>query len=136
MESSFYIGDFVSDPRRFGLELAGALLLYGALLAASITAQAAFALQGVTRFALAGLPIIGCGAALVVVMRGIRQMDELQRRVQFEGFAFAFASTALVTFGWGFLEMAGAPQLPTFAIWPIMATFWFFGTLGAGRRYR
>lgn len=45
-----------------------------------------------------------------VVMRSIRHLDEMQRKLQFEALALAFAGTALITFSYGFLEGAGFPK--------------------------
>jgi hypothetical protein len=122
--------------RRFFLEFVGSLALYACLLVASISVQVVLEPTAPARFALAAFPMIGCVAVLVVVMRAVRHLDELERRIQFEGIAFAFAATALVTFGWGFMETAGAPHLPAFWVWGIMAACWCVGTIGATRRYR
>ena len=60
---------------------------------------------------------------------------ELQRRIQFDAISLSFIGTALITFGWGFAEGAGAPQLRAFAVWPIMGTLWGLGVFVAQRRY-
>ena len=73
-----------------------------------------------------------CGA----VMRSIRQLDELQRKLQFEALAFAFAGTALITFGYGFLEGTGFPKLSMFVVWPLMATIWCIGVILGRLRFR
>jgi hypothetical protein len=52
-----------------------------------------------------------------------------------ESLAFSFAVTAFGTFAWGFAEVAGAPKLPTFGIWPVMAALWIVGGFIAHRRY-
>jgi hypothetical protein len=80
-------------------------------------------------------PMIGAAAAAWAILRHIRRSDELQQRRVLEALAFSFAFTALGTFAWGFAEEAGAPKLPTFAIWPIMAALWVIGGHLARRRY-
>lgn len=65
----------------------------------------------------------------VVIIRMIRRMDEMQRKLQVEALALAFAGTALLTFGYGFLEGAGLPRLSMFAVWPVMAGLWVVGVL-------
>lgn len=65
----------------------------------------------------------------VVIIRMIRRMDELQRKLQVEALALAFAGTALLTFGYGFLEGVGLPRLSMFAVWPVMAGLWVVGVL-------
>lgn len=73
-----------------------------------------------------------CGA----VVHSIRSLDEMQRKLQFEALAIAFAGTALITFGYGFLEGAGLPKLSMFVVWPLMATIWFIGVMVGRLRFR
>lgn len=70
-----------------------------------------------------------------VIIRTIRHLDEMQRKLQFEALAFAFAGTALLTFGYGFLEGAGLPTLSMFVVWPLMAALWVVGTVIGRIRY-
>lgn len=70
------------------------------------------------------------------VVRAIRALDELQRRIQFEAFALAFAGTALLTFSYGFLENAGMPRLSMFAVWPLMCALWTLGLVIGRLRYK
>lgn len=122
--------------RKYFIELALAMALYTVLLLGAKAIDHAYHPTGGGQIALALLPTIGCVAALVVILRGIRRMDEFQRRIQFEAIAFAFAGTALGTFSYGFLEGAGLPRMPTFAVWPVMAVLWIVGQQLACRRYR
>jgi hypothetical protein len=62
-------------------------------------------------------------------------MDELQRKLQFEALALAFAGTALLTFGYGFLEGVGLPRLSMFVVWPLMAALWVVGVFIGRVRY-
>lgn len=122
--------------KRFAYEFTAALGLYIALLVASIWAQAFWELSGTSRIIVAIVPMAGCVALLWAVMRAALNMDELERQIQFEALAFAFVGTALLTFGWGFAENVGAPKLPAFGVWPIMAALWCAGTIVSSRRYR
>jgi len=70
-----------------------------------------------------------------VIIRTIRHLDEMQRKLQFEALAFAFAGTALLSFGYGFLEGAGLPTLSMFVVWPLMAALWVIGTVIGRLRY-
>jgi hypothetical protein len=70
------------------------------------------------------------------ILRQLRRMDEFQLRVQLEALAFAFAGTALLTFGYGFLEVAGYRLISMFFVWPLMAVLWEIGLLLARRRYQ
>ena len=120
------------NTRRYLVELFSAIALYAVLLVGMNMVEP----EGAARIALSLTPMLGAVAALVAIMRGIRQMDEMQRRIQFEAIAFAFAATALITFGWGFVENDGVPRLRAFAVWPIMGTCWALGAAIAFRRYR
>jgi hypothetical protein len=124
------------STKRYLIELGGAMTLYAVLLVAANMAERAWQPDRTGAIALSLLPVIGCVAALVAIMRGVRRMDELGRRVQFEAVTFAFAATALVTLTWGFLEDDGVPHLRAFMVWPIMAAFWGIGGAMATWRYR
>ncbi len=71
-----------------------------------------------------------------VVVRVIRNLDEMQRKLQLEALAVAFAGTALITFGYGFLEGDGMPRLSMFAVWPLMSALWFTGVMVKLLRHR
>lgn len=45
----------------------------------------------------------------------------------------AFFGTAVLSFGYGFVENAGAPRLSMFAVWPLMGTLWIVGRFVAPR---
>jgi hypothetical protein len=70
------------------------------------------------------------------VFRSIRHLDEMQRKLQFEAIALAFVGTALITFGYGFLEDEGFPKLTMFVVWPLMATLWVIGVMLGRLRFR
>lgn len=66
----------------------------------------------------------------------IRRLDEMQRRLQLEAFALAFAGTALITFSYGFLENVGFPKLSAFAVWPVLCGLWLVGSVLGNLRYK
>jgi hypothetical protein len=88
------------------------------------------------RFAVAIAPLIPMFFLMRVYLWYLRQIDELQRQIQLEGLGFAFAGTALTTFGYGFLQTVGFPEVSWFMVWPIMSLFWGVGHSIAARRYR
>lgn len=122
--------------RRYVAELGGALIGYGVLLFASVYVERTVTLSPLARYAVLLLPMIGAAAAAWAILRHVQRLDELQQRSTLESLAFSFAITAFGTFAWGFAEVAGAPKLPTFAIWPIMALLWIVGGFIAHSRYR
>ncbi len=120
--------------RRYALELALALLAYAGLLVVSLTLFPHLAGQA-SRYVVILLPMVPAGALAWVVLRQLRRLDELQRRIQLEALGFAFALTALLTFAYGFLELAGLPRVSLFSVWPLMATLWVAGLVLANRHY-
>src|SRR5262245_41661424 len=118
--------------REFGLSMC----VYLVLLGVSIVLQA-HARAVPVRVVLALLSMTGLVLVAGAILRELRRIDELQRRIQLEALAFSFCCTAIITFGWGFLEtFVGLQRLPGFAIWGIMALLWVMGLLIAQRRYR
>ena len=124
------------QSKRYLIELGSALALYAALLVGANLADRALAPEGALKVAIALVPMIGAVAGAWAVMRGLWRMDEMQRRIQYDAIALSFLGTALITFGWGFAEGGGAPQLRAFTVWPIMGVLWGLGLIIANRRYR
>ena len=127
---------------RSGLDCRDPRFLSAALAAAVVIVGAAWLGRDLPRgdpWKLA-LALAQAGATTVVVVmtvRGIRRLDELQRRIQLEALAAAFAGTAILVTTWGFLEVAGAPEVRWgLWIWPAMTVLWAGGLLVARRRYR
>lgn len=117
-------------------EFGAFILAYGATLLASVLLVTGGHVAGHWVIPVTLAPMIPAAGVCWAVYRQLGRMDELQRRVQLEAFAFAFAGTALLTFSYGFLETAGYPRLPMFAVWPLMATLWMIGGIVSSRRYR
>lgn len=87
------------------------------------------------RFVYAVLPVIPSAFAMWAAVRFFHGLDELQRRIQFEGLAFSFLATCLITLTYGFLENAGFPRLNWVWIVPILILSWKLGLVIAGRKY-
>jgi len=91
------------------------------------------------RVASALLPVAPFGWFLVDMVRGVRALDELQRRIHLEALAFAFLVFMLVMMTLGLLELA--IQLPPEDlayrhVWALMPLLYYFGMWRAQRRYR
>ncbi|WDR87041.1 hypothetical protein [Burkholderia ambifaria] len=92
--------------------------------------------SGAGRIAVSLIPVVPMIAMALVVIRQLRRLDELAQRIQLNALGIAFVCTALITFSYGFLEVAGLPRLSMFMVWPIMAGVWLIATLLGTRRYQ
>jgi uncharacterized membrane protein YoaK (UPF0700 family) len=119
---------------RYFVEFGGAMLAYVVLLPLSIFAYRAVD-QDALRALIAVVPIIPTVFGLVAILRAVRRMDELERRVQFEAVAFAFAATALLTFTYGLLENVDFPRISLTWVLSLMILLWALGQALARRRY-
>ena len=109
---------------------------YGVALPLSIIVIQAHA-DAPWRYALAVLPMIPAMLALVAFLRFFGRIDELQRRIHEQAFAFSFGATAIITFTYGLLENVGLPRLNWIWVWPIMCIAWGLHAAFASRfRYQ
>lgn len=122
--------------KRYRTEFGGAMVAYAVVLVAVILVLNNIDAESGWRVPLALLPMIPIVLVFVAFLRFLDRMDELQRRIQMEALSFGFGGTALLTFGYGFLQMVGFPKVSWFFMWPIMAVLWIVGRARAERRYR
>jgi multisubunit Na+/H+ antiporter MnhB subunit len=118
------------------VELAAAMVAYGAVLLISLLALNAMPHNSAWRPVVALLPMLPALGVVVAVVRVYRRIDELERRQLLESIGIAFAGTAVVTFAYGFLELVGFPRLSWFFVWVIMGGFWLGARLVNRLRYR
>jgi len=88
------------------------------------------------RFVFAVLPVIPALFAMWAAIRYFRGLDELQRRIQFEGLAFSFLATCLIALTWGLLQNAGLPHADVVWVAPVLIFLWGIGACVAKRRYQ
>ena len=94
-------------------------------------------LRSPARIALALAQGAATAVLVVAIARPMSRYDELQRRIQLEALALAFAGTAILGTAYGFLVNAGLPEIDWGGwIWPGMAGLWIVGLFVANRRYR
>ncbi len=121
--------------KTYAAQLSLALVFYAATLVAS-----QLLLQRLPgsdwRIPLAVLPVLPVAFGLRAFMRYLRQVDELQRRIQLDAIAFGAGMTALLTFTYGFLELADFPPISVLWVLPILTVLWGIGLLRASWRYR
>ena len=100
-------------------EMAGAFLVYAALLMASIRFGRPMD-DGLLRILVLLSPMIGFCLALWAIARHLGRVDEYLRSFLLESFALGAAFTAGLTFSYGFLETAGYPRLSMFTVWMVL----------------
>ena len=130
---------------RYFKQFVGAMALFVVLLTLVIFGVALLSSQPDTRSAVVDtdwrylvflLPVIPAGLALKAFTGAVSELDELERRIQLEAFAFSLGGACLLTIGYGFLEYAGMPHINWLFILPLIAFLWVVGVTLANRRYR
>ncbi|GAC1358670.1 MAG: hypothetical protein NVSMB42_17870 [Herpetosiphon sp.] len=121
--------------RQYLIEFGSAMLGYTVAVLVSISLIKQFPTSA-WRYPLALLPMVPAVLAMWAFVRAIGRMDELQRRIQFDSIVFASGATAMLTFGYGWLENVGLPHLPLLYVLPLMTALWGFGTAVNNWRYR
>jgi hypothetical protein len=109
--------------KRYRLELGVAMVLYAAVLVASIHFGRPMP-AGTARTLLLLSPAIPLVFAIWAIVRQFGRMDEFVRLRSLENFAVAGALTAGLSFTYGFLETAGFPKLSMFWVWAVMGFAW------------
>jgi len=111
------------------------ILAYLMVLVGSVTAVAANPDAG-WRYWVALLPVLPTGVIVWLTVRELGRLDEVQKRTQMQAIGFSVAGTGLVTFGYGFLEGAGFPQMSATLVLPMLFGFWALGLLLIALRSR
>lgn len=87
------------------------------------------------RYLVALLPILPAIWIAFGILSAIRKLDELDRKILYEGLAIAALLTFLLSAGLGLLEIAGLPPPNSIYISLFMVVAWLVGKLLATRRY-
>ena len=124
--------------RRYQLELWAWLTVYALFLILAITLLDGDRITGIpARSILALLPMVGGFGIVNLCIRRYQTFDEFQQKLMAESLMFAFGSTAVLTFGYGFLQrFVGAPELSWFWVWGVLGGTWIVGRSLAWYRYR
>lgn len=125
-----------ANSRRYLRQFIPAMIAYSIVLVAAITLLGRLSDASLWRIPVAVLPMIPIGFALRAYLIFLNGADELQRRIQLNGFAFAAGATGMVTLTYGFLENAGFPMISWVWIFPMIIAFWGIGSTIAERRYK
>jgi len=113
----------------------------GAAIAYAVTLPLSIVLMremdfGVLSMGIALLPMIPVIFGVIVLVRMIDALDELERRVQLQALAISGMVTGLGTFAYSLLERTGLPPLSLTWVLPILIALWGVGNFIARRRYR
>jgi hypothetical protein len=120
----------ITYTRDFGLSMAAYVIVLW------ISVSSLDRIDQPLKTAVALVPLIPAGFALVAYLRFLGRMDELGRRIQLEALAFGFGAAGMLTFAYGFLENAGFPQVSYIWVFPVMIALWGIGGAIASYRYR
>lgn len=124
-----------SARKQYTRRMTAAFVAYAAVLAPSIPLISAYP-DAAWRFPLAIAPILPFVFGILVYVRYLRSVDELQRKIALEALAIAFGASAAITFGYGLLQVAGLPAVNWSFVWVVMGGCWILGGVYADRRYR
>jgi hypothetical protein len=112
-----------------------AILAYLMVLVGSITVVQANR-DSPSRYYVVLLPVIPAAVVIWLTVRALGRLDEVQKRTQMQALGFSLAATGLFTFGYGFLEGVGLPNMNATFVLPVIALFWGLGVLALSLRYR
>ena len=115
----------------FGL----AVLAYLMVLVGSVTAVRANP-DAPWRYEVAFLPVFPAGVVVWLTVRALARLDEVMKRTQMQALGFSMIATALLTFGYGFLDGGGLPHLNFTFVLPLMALMWGLGLAVLNLRIR
>ena len=120
---------------RTQIEFGLAMLAYLMILVGSVTVLQSNP-NASWRYVVAVLPVVPAALVLSIFVRALTHLDEMQKRIQMQAFGFSLGATALLTFGYGFLEGVGLPHLSWTFVLPLMAILWGVGTAIFTLKYR
>lgn len=121
--------------REYSQRFSLAMMMYAVTLVIAILIINQLDEDNALRYLIALLPVIPVLFGFRAFMTFLRQMDELQRQINFEGFAFSLGLTGIITFTLGFLEMAGLELVGMIWVFPLSIALWGIGAAIARRRY-
>jgi hypothetical protein len=90
------------------------------------------------RIAAAAAPAPIAGVALLTILRGARELDELEQRIQLEALAIAFVLGLLLIMTLGLLELAITLNRDDWSyrhVWAMLPLFYLVGLFVSRKRY-
>jgi hypothetical protein len=115
----------------FGLAvLAYLMILVGAIIVIQANPDASW------RYYVAAVPALPGAITLVIFVRALTRLDDIDARIQLNAFGSALGATALLTFGYAFFEGAGMPHLQPVYVLPVMGVLWGLASAFFTWRYK
>jgi hypothetical protein len=124
-----------ANNKRYLKEFLPAMLAYAVMVIASVWLLKHQVYPSL-RLLFAVSPVIPALFAMWAAIRYFRGLDELQRRIQFEGLAFSFLATCVIALTWGLLQNAGLPHADIIWVAPMLIFLWGIGACVAKLRYQ
>jgi hypothetical protein len=129
----------VSRARRAGnrytVRLLIALGAYAVLIILALLLFGAVGPASPLRWVAMALPLPALAGVVAAVARYVMEADELQSRIQLQSMSIGFAGGSTITFGYGLMQVVGAPPISWLWVWPVYAACWLIGSLIVRRRY-
>jgi len=133
-------GEALEQTKRiYGIRLLVRGLLWMSIYALSRGLLALDIVEPWTRVAVALLPVPFFTWWLWTWMKGVNQMDELERKIELEALAFAFPLAVIFLMTLGLLDVAIALNPNDFSprhVWAMMPLLYYIGLWRAKRRYQ
>jgi hypothetical protein len=132
-------GSEAEAPRKCEPRLIPAALIFAALYVGAFAVSGVESISKPIRIVIAILPVPAFLYFLILWVRNIRRLDELECRVQLESLAVAFPLTLVLVMALGLLQRVTVLDPADWSyprIWPILFAFYFFGLVLARRRYK
>jgi hypothetical protein len=124
-----------ANHKRYLREFLPAMLVYAVMVMVSVWLLKHQVYRPL-RLLFAVLPVIPALFAMWAAIRYVRGLDELQRRIQFEGLASSFLATCVIALTWALLQNAGLPHADIIWVAPMLIFLWGVGACVAKRRYQ
>lgn len=116
----------MADParhaKRYAVRFSLGIALYAVLLVVAIIIGPQ--VDGTVRMLVMLLPLPGVLFIAWALLRYLLDADEMVRRDQLVSIALAFGLGSILTFTYGLLQTAGAPQISWLWVWPVYAGCW------------
>jgi len=123
------------DCKTYARDFFSAMALYLVCVFGSVWLLDNTAIAGIARVIVALSPILPVVIAAIIVLAHFRRLDEMEARIQLEGFTTAAIFTGILSCSMDFVENAGLPTLSLSFVFPVMLALWPLCSWLVKRRY-